>query len=707
MRGMPTRKGIDTHVRAGRLSVRFLAIMLSLLFAGLAATASHAQSNHIAARLVAEGPAEPGGQTMLAIAFDPDPGWHGYWANPGDAGYGMTLDWQLPQEWRAGEPLYPVPQRLEIAGLMNHVYEGPYAVMVPISVPEGAPPASPVRIAVDAQWLACTDEICVPERAQLHVTLPQGRVRGELDQFAHWRAAVAPMLDRFASFELAEGNLRVAIPLPASLEIGGGTHLFVENTDLVDYAAAQAFSRQDNLLIAEIPLKSFAERPEQVSGILALGEDNGVRFEAEPGDVPSGGKPIIVGQDQAEAPYWLLILGALAGGLLLNVLPCVFPILSLKALSLARAGRSEAAARREGLWYTAGVVLACLVLGAIILLLRAGGEQIGWAFQLQEPGVVVALLVLAAAITANLAGLYRIPQFAFSRSGKPLSSFATGLLAAVVATPCTGPFMAAALGAALLLPPVQALVLFGALGIGLALPFLLLGFVPALRNKLPKPGPWMEHFRRLMAIPMGLTALALAWLCWRLGGAEFTIYAIGLASAVLAALGMAFGERKASRKFANPAALSMIMVAGIFTVQLSDSYSPQAARGDESLLDPLPFSEQVLAETRASGRPVFLWFTADWCLTCKVNESVSIEREATRDAFEEAGVVAIRGDWTRRDPEITAYLTRHGAAGVPLYVWYDPGGEAEILPQVLTPDMLIRAAGARPYPAPPARTAAR
>jgi thiol:disulfide interchange protein len=338
------------------------------------------------------------------------------------------------------------------------------------------------------------------------------------------------------------------------------------------------------------------------------------------------------------------------------------------------------------------VVLACLALGALLLVLRAMGSEIGWAFQLQEPGVVVALLVLAVAITANLAGLYELPSLSITRAGGRASAFSTGLLAAFVATPCTGPFMAAALGAALLLPWWQGMVLFGALGLGLALPFLLLGYVPALRRMLPKPGAWMETFRRVLAVPMGLVALALLWLAWRLGGTNFAS-AAGLLGAILVLALWAIGrEQRAGRDAMKIAAIGGLVLAGLAFVAVPRAYEPRSPEADASLLAAVPFSEAALAEARAANRPVFLWFTADWCLTCKVNESVAIEREATRAAFDRAGVVAMRGDWTRRDPEITRFLTAHGVAGVPLYLWYAPGAQGEVLPQVLGPDSLVELA---------------
>jgi DsbC/DsbD-like thiol-disulfide interchange protein/cytochrome c biogenesis protein CcdA len=679
-------------------TIRLVQALVALLMLALPAVAQvPAGKNHIAAELVAEGPAVPGETLDLALHFTPEAGWHGYWSNPGDAGYGMRLTWKLPEGWQAGAPEYPVPHKLVIAGLMNHVYEGDYAVLVPLQVPQQAAVQNIVPLELEAEWLACTDKVCVPEKATFTLRLGQAMARDT--RFDTWRAALPPLLDRKATFEIGGEFLRLAVPLPASFSLDD-PHVFVGEDKLVDYAAPQRFYREGDLLIAEIPRKGEGLAG-AVTGILELGGGNGVAFAADPGRVPTGGEP--VGGTAVASSFWLLIGAALLGGLILNIMPCVFPILSLKALSLARAGESEARARREGLAYTAGVMLACLALGGLMLALRAGGQEVGWAFQLQEPGVVVFLLVLAVAITANFAGLFELPSLSFSGSGKPAGAFATGLLAAFVATPCTGPFMAAAMGAALLLPTAQALLLFAALGLGLALPFLLLGFVPPLRKLLPKPGKWMDTFRKVMAVPMGLTALALLWLCWQIGGTAFAATALAVALAAIVAL-VAWRRGFAFVALAGAVAI----IAGAVTL-------PFVARSRETvaeagLIAAKPFSEAVLAEARASGKPVFVWFTADWCLTCKVNEGVAIERETTKAAFEQAGVVALVGDWTRRDPAISRFLTAQGAAGVPLYLWYPRGGgEARQLPQVLTPDSLATLAkesGSAPAKATDSKSAA-
>jgi len=652
------------------------------------------QSNNLEAKLVSDGPARAGETVTLAIVFDPvAPEWHGYWKNPGDAGLGMQLDWDLPSGWEVRDPLYPVPQQLMIADLMNHIFEGEYAVLVPIKVPDDFTARGSIPISVKGQWLACTDRICVPEGATLSMFLPSNPDAESNPRFAEWRAAVPPLLDQTGTFALTDASLRIAIPIPASMGLTQ-PHVFVATEHVADYAAQQRFARKGDMLIVDIVRSgphSDAAEPNSVEGILALGNGNGVRFTAQAGDVPSGGTPIAT-DGRELPPLHLLLLGALAGGLLLNIMPCVFPILSLKAISLVRAGESQAQARREGFAYTAGVVLACIGLGALLLALRAAGENVGWAFQLQEPNVVVTLLLLAVVITVNLVGLFELPSLSITRKGEPASAFATGLLAAFVATPCTGPFMAVALGAALLLPPIEALLLFAVLGLGLALPFLLIGCVPALRAMLPKPGAWMERFRKIMAIPMGLTALALIWLTKQLGGEGFALFALVVTFGVVMGLAVV-GRLQRAGKLAWPAfglIAAPFLVFGAFA--LPSSYQPQESNAAQSLLQPKVFSPAALATARASGQPVFVWFTADWCVTCKVNESVAIERSATREAFDQAGVIAMVGDWTQRDTQISQLLTDQGVAGVPLYLWYEPNAEAETLPQVLTPDMLIERA---------------
>ncbi|MBY6129286.1 thioredoxin family protein [Qipengyuania aquimaris] len=673
--------------RAG-LVLLFL-LLASLVPGSLVAQEARFGDDNISVELRSDGAPVAGETWMLALRFTPkSPEWHGYWSNPGDAGQGMQLSLNLPEGWEAGEPLYPVPKTLLISGLMNHIYEGEYAVLVPIEVPEQAAVANVAPVTGFVSYLACTDRICVPQDAVL-----QAREGGD---FRSWRAQIAPELDSTAGFEISGDRLRVGIPLPEGLDFTE-VHLFIEDTDLgsgvsPDFAAVQTLVSEGNLLVVEVPLKRIGKsdevpQPEKIRGILSFGNGQGVRFESEPRDVPLENVKPIRGAVEMP-PVWLLLLASLVGGLLLNIMPCVFPILSLKALALAKAGGEEAAARRDAIAYTAGVVLACAGLGAAILLLRSAGEQVGWAFQLQEPRVVGGLFLLMLAITANFLGLFQVPGMAIAGGKQSVrGSFGTGLLAAFVATPCTGPFMALALGAALVLRPIEGFAIFTALGVGLALPFLLLGFIPAWRRKLPKPGPWMERFRRWMAIPMGLTVLALVWLLTRIAD-TFWLVMLGAVATLLLALLASLGQRQAKGLGGGKFFFAAIVALSIFALSIFPEPEPREVQAESSIHAPIAFSESALAEARASGRPVFVWFTADWCVTCKVNESVAIEREETLAAFEAADVITMRGDWTLGNEEIANFLSAQGAAGVPLYLWYAPGEDARQLPQVLTPAML-------------------
>ncbi|MCC6827772.1 MAG: thioredoxin family protein [Novosphingobium sp.] len=667
-----------------------------LLFANPASAApgqaaANRAANHIAAELVAEAAAPPGGTVMLALHMRPAPGWHGYWRNPGDAGLGMTLVWSAPAGSRPGEPLYPVPETLLVSGLMNHVYKGFYAVLVPFSLPADARPGTRLPVAVEAQWLACTDEICVPERARLEAVIAVGTAGARDSRFDAWRARLPAPLGAQSHFARAGDTIRIGVPLPAALPLKA-PHFFPAQDRVADYAAPQVFARKGNLLIVTLKRARTAPvAPPRLEGVLRLNHaGDGLTIAATPGAVPTDGIPLAeTAPNPAAGTRPLLLLGALVGGLLLNVMPCVFPILSLKALSLARTGESPAQARAEGLAYAAGVVLACVALGAGLLALRSAGEEVGWAFQLQEPGVVAALLLLAVAITANLLGLFEFSVPGFARSGSPQGAFATGLLAAFVATPCTGPFMAGAMGAALLLPPLPALALFATLGVGIALPFLAIAFVPALRRRMPRPGPWMVRFRRWMALPMALTALALLWLASRLGGNGFALACAALAILLVAVLALSGRGQRRGRPVALLTMAWLAVTAGLGLVLLPRVVAtPEVARA--GVLPAAAFSATALADARAAGKPVFAYFTADWCLTCKVNEQVAIERTEVAAVFAKRGVVVLRGDWTRRDPAITRFLTEHGAAGVPFYVWYPArGAPPRVLPQVLTPGLLI------------------
>jgi thiol:disulfide interchange protein/DsbC/DsbD-like thiol-disulfide interchange protein len=676
-----------------RLMTMLLALAAILAPGGVMAQAA----THIRPQLVPESAAPAPGRTMtLALVMRPDPGWHGYWKNPGDAGVETSIEWTLPAGVTVGPLLYPVPHTLIVAGLMNYVYEGEYAQLMELTVPAGTPAGTKLPLRARANWLACTDEICVPEQADLAIDLVVGDGRIEAPRaadFDRWRAALPKPLGSKARFAVQGGRFRLGVPLPATLAIQQA-YFFPLTDGVIDYAAPQAASRNGDMLVIETAGRDGAA-VDRVSGVLRIGPDQGLAVEAVPGEVAAAGTPIDATGFAGGGTATLLAAlgGAILGGLLLNIMPCVFPILSLKALSLARKGESEREARHEALAYTAGVVLVCLLLGGLLLLLRAGGEAAGWAFQLQEPRVILLLLLLTFAIGLNLAGLFDLPAVTagerLASSGGAGGAFWTGALAAFIATPCTGPFMGAALGVALILPILAALAVFAGLGLGLALPFLLLGFVPALRRRLPRPGAWMDWLRRILSLPMFLTALGLAWILGRQAGLT-----LGLAAALLTALALWWvGRRQAAGAERAWWPLAPALAASAALLLVVPRAPAQASAKSAQALAAEPFSEARLAALRGAGRPVFVYFTADWCVTCKVNERTAIDRTEVREAFRRGGVAVLAGDWTRGDAAIGRFLANHGRSGVPLYLFYAPGREADVLPQLLTPGRLIELAG--------------
>jgi len=671
----------------GFVPVTMMLTMMLAIFAWAApASAQGDPANdpppHLKIQLVAETSTPKAGSTInLALDSRPQQGWHGYWQNPGDAGFPAKFAWTLPSNVTAADPRYPAPQQLIVAGLMNYVFEQPYAVIVPLTVPQGLATGTRLPIKLHLQYLVCTKTLCVPEQADLATELAVGD--GQPDQalapqFAQWRRALPQPLGSRATYQAQGGAVRIAIPYPAGAA-GAGAYFYPITANAIDYAEPQKVVRDGDRLIVTTKGKGA---PGPIEGVLSI-DGHALALTAAPGVVPA---PTATAGGSDWSTALLAFLGAVLGGLILNVMPCVFPILSLKALSLARSGGDERAARHEALAYAGGAIAVCLALGAAILALRAGGSAVGWAFQLQDPRVVMLLLLLTVAIALNLAGVFEVPVPGFvNRTGSASGAFVTGALAAFVATPCTGPFMAASLGAALILPWPAALAVFGGLGLGLALPFLLLGFAPALRKRLPRPGAWMDTLRRILSIPMWLTAVALAWVLGKQAGVD------GMALALLVSLGAgivlwAAGRRQAKGLGFGAVALvilALVAAVGVWLVRDHPSQAAVVGAGEEK------FSEARLAQLRAEGRPVFAYFTADWCLTCKVNERVAIDTDAVHASFKAKNVAVLVGDWTNGDPVLGRFIEAHNRAGVPLYLYYPAGGgEPRILPQVLSQSLL-------------------
>lgn len=685
--------------------LRLLSLLLLLLLPVSAAAQSSVRNPHTRLELIAESASvAPGGKAALALVLTPEPGWHTYWKNPGGAGVEVQAKWTLPATATVSGLRYPVPKTFLVSGIMNYVFEGETALLADLGFAGGMAAGTklPVRLHVD--YLVCDDTICVPEAADLALDLVagDGAPGPSAARFDRARQALPRPVDWPARFSRDGDRFRLAVPLAMPAEVRGA-YFFPETDGVLDYDAPQDVRIDGKTLIVDT-LAGYDDALTRVAGVLKLDMADGTHFgaaiTAARGDVALAGKSLTeAGKPRGGIASALTAFGfAVLGGLILNIMPCVFPILGLKALSLARGGTSEAHARREALAYTAGVVLTSVALGGAILGLRAAGASVGWAFQLQDPRVIVVLLLLLSAITLNLAGVFeiaapRVGGDVLAAKKGSVGAFWTGVLAAIVATPCTGPFMGVALGAAILLPSLIGLIIFAGLGIGLALPFLAIGFVPALRSRLPKPGPWLERFRHLMAIPMFVTALALAWVLWRQSGTTGLLLGVGGAVLLAAALAWVGWRQRGGRSARLPVAISL---ASLLTIAWIPMHARDAmpVKTVATLPNTEPFSEARLAALVAEGRPAFVYFTADWCITCKVNENGAMSSAAVARAFADADVAVLVGDWTNADPAITRFLESQGRAGVPLYLFYGRDGEAKVLPQILGSDELAALAKA-------------
>ncbi len=685
--------------------IRALFAALALLLAPIPALAQAVSDQpHTRVELIAASKAPAPGQMLdVGIELSPRAGWHTYWKNPGDAGAPTRVEWTLAAGTPApAELTYPVPGTLVVSGLMNHVYEKPNVLTTRIAVPAGLKPGTAYPVQVKVDWLVCSHEQCVPEGATLSLPLVIGDGAPDAGAGPRMAAAAAALpkpLAAAATWAKQGNRFVLSVPL-AGIDTAKSAWFFPDGDMVINHVTPQKVTRAGDALRIE----TDANAPDgTITGVLRVdlaGEaPMGFVVTANPGTVPAAGTALAATSGDAgggggEPGLALVLLGAVLGGLILNIMPCVFPILSLKALALARGNVDAGKARAEALAYTAGVVLVVTALGGVVLALRAAGSQVGWAFQLQDPRVIAFLALLVTAIALNLAGLFEITLTTGNlgqdkaREGGVSGSFFTGALAAFVATPCTGPFMAGALGAALVLPTLQALSVFAGLGFGLALPFLLIGFVPALRKRLPKPGAWMVRLRAILSVPMFLTALALLWVLGQQAGVDGM--AMGLAGTLLFGLLLWWlGARQhGGKSLIVPGVLSLAtLVAAVLLIPTSGpAATTKTAAASE--LNAVKFTPAALAELRGAGKPVFLFMTADWCLTCKVNEKGAMADTRVAEAFKAKGITVMEGDWTRSDPAISAWLAEHKRAGVPVYVYYDAqGGETE-LPQILTTDML-------------------
>ncbi|EGV33048.1 Protein-disulfide reductase [Thiorhodococcus drewsii AZ1] len=685
-------------------------VFLVLLSFPVFAVANSVTTEHVTARLIAErSQTAPGAGIELALVFDIQPGWHTYWRNPGDSGEAPRIDWTLPDGVTAGPIRWPHPELVRVGPFANYGYSGRAVHLVALSVPPDWPVGTPIPIRAEAHWLVCAEH-CIPESGALDLTLETAATQGPVDPawsdlFADARSALPEGDIQGAMLDERDGGLRLSVPLGTNPALripdSASVWFYAGSWGLIEHAAAQPWRVGGDRLEIDLTPGAMAATAE-LEGVLVIDDpDGGSRafaLTAERGVLPvsAGG----IEPDTLTLPIALVF--ALLGGLILNLMPCVFPVLAIKALSLT-AGQGDGAGRRalHGFAYTGGVLLFFGLLGGLLLALRAGGAAVGWGFQLQSPPFVALMADLFLVIGLSMAGVVtlggRLMALGGGQTGSGLlGAFGTGALAALVAAPCTAPLMGAALGYALTLHWAEAMLVILALGLGLALPFLVLTLVPALARRLPRPGPWMETLKQGLAFPM---FAASAWLLWVLAvqtGADGI--AQGLTGLLLLAFGLWVRERTllgSSRVRRAGGVLSLIGLVTAVWLGISTSSLPASAAGSARTPDDgrtslvaEPYSAERLAEVRAEGRPLFVNMTAAWCITCLVNERVALSTAATVDLFAEQRLVYLKGDWTNRDPAITEYLAGFGRTGVPLYVYYAPGREPDVLPQILTPGIV-------------------
>ena len=692
------------------------------LKAGAAPSAAGPQrTERIEAELVAMNVwAAPGSTAILAIRQKIKPGWHTYWRNQGDSGGPTTLTWSLPDGVSPGDILWILPERQRLQSLMNYGYSGTVFLPVPIEVPASARPGQTLPLRVTAHFYVCSDEMCVPEDLDLALNLPVRDGAAALDpRFGQAVQDVVATAPRPAGIEaravFADGKLTLtATGGPLAGATPKWAYFYPFEGGVIDHAAVQSGERgPQGLTLSLAPgrgLTASGLKP-PLAGVLStdlgaweVSADQGAALPGAMGqgliDDGDGAKASSAGST-APSDFAKAALFALLGGLILNLMPCVFPILAMKAAALSRSAHEPTEARRDGLAFLAGVLATFLVLAGALLALRAGGQALGWGFQLQSPGVVAALSLLMLAVALNLSGVFHIGSGLQGAGHGPLArlpgatgAFFTGVLAVVVAAPCTAPFMAFALGAALLMPWPMALAVFLMLGLGLALPYVLISLSPRLLSRLPKPGPWMETLRNLLAFPMYGAAL---WLAWVYGRQTADALALLFGAGLMLALALwLYGRSQAasgtSRLAGIAAALSLIAALGLGVLAARAAPASTDAAPSSAHLPSRPWSEAAVQAALAEGRPVLVNFTADWCVTCKINEGAALSSPRTAEAMQAANAVYLVGDWTRRDDAITAELQRHGRSGVPLYLLYAPGqAEPRVLPQLLTEGTVVDA----------------
>ena len=703
--------------------------------AAFALSGSAVATDNVKSRLVSEVKSiAPGEVFWVALQLDIRDGWHTYWRNPGDSGQATKLLWQLPPGFTAGDIVWTTPHRFDIAPLVNYGYAKQAVHLVQITAPADLKAGAPVSLAAKASWLVCSD-VCIPENADLQLTMPVSAQPGGIDPaesalFATARGEL-PSAQPAATTARVEGDRLVITLGPAwgaALSQIKSLAFFPYDEGGIEYAAPQTLTRGKDAIELSMKIGYQPPKPGVLRGVLVATEQSGAAPQSVPIEIAAdfagaGTAPLKAGPRYAPLTHTahepatslpVLVLLAVLGGMILNLMPCVFPVLSIKAIGLVEQAKNHpAAVRTKGLVFAAGVITSMLCLAAVLLVLRAGGEQIGWGFQLQSPLFVTLMVYLLFAVGLNLSGVFEIGG-GLAGVGDGLTqgdgyraAFFTGVLTTLVATPCTAPFMAAAVGAALTQSALVALCIFAALGFGLALPYLSLSFAPWLRRALPKPGAWMDTMKQIFAFPIYASA---AWLLWVLSQ-QTSAFGLGAALAGTILIALAAWAYQKSNSSSGGGRVTVLVTAGLALViavilplrfaDVAAASSGVAATSSQGAEQWQPYSASRVAELNAAGRPLLVNFTASWCLTCLVNERNAFADDTVQAIFRDKKVILMKGDWTNRDPAITQALAAFGRAGVPLYLVYNGkrgSAEPQVLPQILTAGVVQSAFADAPGP---------
>lgn len=688
---------------------------LTALFSSAAQASSfEAATEQVKAQLVASVDAvHPGDEILVGVHQQIIPHWHTYWRNPGDSGLATTIDYQLPDGATAGEIQWPTPSRITLGPIVNYGYENEVTLLNKIKVPRESAAGSVFTINAKVKWLVC-EELCIPQKVELTLDLPvvaagvdagQGsplieQARASLPGVSPWPISLAYNKD-VLSFQIADVKLQ-----SATIK---NIWFYPAEWGKVNHGAEQSWQLSGNKLELQLkPGEAPLTKDETLTGVLAVTEEGanglvtrGYVVKVSGAEVATGISEIKAGEPDEVLSTALLL--AFLGGIILNLMPCVFPVLSIKALSLIKhAQHGPRQTRLQGLAYTLGILVSFGLLGGVLIAVKATGAEIGWGFQFQSPLFVLAVAYLMFAVGLSLSGVFSIGG-SITGVGSALAerpgysgSFFTGVLATIVATPCTAPFMGAALGFALTQPPASLLAVFFFLGLGLALPYLLLSQWPYLQRFLPKPGVWMDRLKQGLAFPMYGAAVWLVWVLAQQAGVNAVAVALGgmvvIAFAAWVYEFTKYGGNVAQRTGAVVTVLALgVALAGGY-VGVDTHATPLKTELAENYE---PYSAERLFELRSQGKPVFLNMTAAWCISCLVNEKVALSQPSVIETFKRGGINYLKGDWTNRDPEITKLLAEFGRSGVPLYVFYPAGAgnssNRVVLPQLLTPEIVTQA----------------